>query len=404
MSDLKKEKMRVFYAEANYGSEEIDAAIKVLQEGRLALMAGKNVLELEKKISALFRKKYGLMTNSGSSANLLAMKSLGLKKSSKVITPALTFSTTVAPIVQSDLIPLFIDVEIDTLQIDSKTLKQIDLKDVSAIFVPNLIGNIANWNELSKFATENNLMLIEDSADTIGYDYQTELSDWADVTTTSFYASHVITGAGSGGMVTFKDRECFEIAQSLRGWGRRSSRYGESEDYQRRFDCKIGGFDYDDKYVFDDLGYNFLPSEISAAFAIVQLNNLKENIKNRSENFQLLKSQLANSSNFTTFKSYKNVYTGWLAFPLLLSGKLKGKRKEFQIFLEESGIQTRTIFTGNILRQPVAESFQWDSHGSFEVADEIMENGILLGCHNRMNDKKINYMLAKIFEAESSLV
>ena len=122
MSDLQKENMKVYYAEANYGSEEINAAIKVLKEGRLALMAGKNVQELEKQVAKLFKKKYGLMTNSGSSANLLAIKSLSLKKGSKVITPALTFSTTVAPIVQSDLVPLFIDAEIDTLQIDTKIL------------------------------------------------------------------------------------------------------------------------------------------------------------------------------------------------------------------------------------------------------------------------------------------
>ena len=404
MSEQIKEKMRVYYAEANYGSDEIEAAFKVLENGRLALMAGKNTKELEEKTAVLFRKKYGLMTNSGSSANLLAMKSLGLKKSSKVITPALTFSTTVAPIVQSDLVPLFVDVEIDTLQINTKALKMVDLENVSAICVPNLIGNIANWEELHTFAKENELKLIEDSADTIGYNYQTELLDWSDITTTSFYASHVVTGAGFGGMVTFKEKKYFEAAQSLRGWGRRSSKYGESEDYHRRFDCKIDGFDYDDKYVFDDLGYNFLPSEISAAFALVQLNNLEKNIQSRQENFQFLESQISSSINFKTFKSYKNVSTGWLAFPMLLTNKLKGKRKQFQIFLEKSGIQTRTIFTGNILRQPVSKKFEWDSCGDFNVADEIMENGVLLGCHNRMNDKKMNFMLEKIFEAESTLV
>jgi CDP-6-deoxy-D-xylo-4-hexulose-3-dehydrase len=401
MSDLSKQKMKVYYAEANYGSSEIDAAIKVLKDSRLELMAGKNVKKLEKKVAKLFKKKFGLMTNSGSSANLLAIKSLSLKEGSKVITPALTFSTTVAPIVQSNLVPLFIDVERDTLQIDTKILKSINLDNVSAICVPNLIGNIANWDELQEFSKENQLMLIEDSADTIGYDYSSNLPHWADVTTTSFYASHVVTGAGFGGMVTFNDKKYFETAQSLRGWGRRSSKYGETEDYNRRFDCKIDGFDYDDKYVFDDLGYNFLPSEISAAFALMQLNNLKDNVQNRWNNFKLIESKILSSPNFKTFQSYENVYTGWLAFPMLLTNKLKGKRKKFQIFLEQSGIQTRTIFTGNILRQPVSKTFEWDSHGSFDVADEIMENGILLGCHNRMNDKKINYMIEKIFEAES---
>jgi len=396
--------MRVFYAEANYGDDEIDAAIRVLQEERLALMCGKNVSKLEERVAKIFNKEFGLMSNSGSSANLLAVKGLNLKKGSKVITPSLTFSTTVAPLVQSELIPLFVDVELDTLQIDVEQLKSIELRDVTAICVPNLIGNIANWEKIYNFAKENNLMVIEDSADTIGYSYKTNLDDWADVTTTSFYASHVVTGAGFGGMATFKDKKHYDLAKSLRGWGRRSSLYDETEDYKRRFDCKIGGFDYDDKYVFDDLGYNFLPSELSAAFGLVQLDNLDKNIKNRWDNFNILKSAMSGSNNFRTFRSYENVYTGWLAFPLLLSDKLKGRRKEFQIFLEKSGVQTRTIFTGNILRQPVADKFAWDSHGSFEISDEIMQNGILLGCHNQMTKEKMDYMINKIYEAESAIV
>lgn len=395
--------MRVFYAEANYGQDEIDASIKILQEQRLSLMSGKNVIELEKNIAKIFNQSYGLMTNSGSSANLLAIKSLDLKKGSKVITPALTFSTTIAPLVQSGLVPYFIDVELETLQIDTSILSKIPLENVSAMMIPNLVGNIANWNEISKFAKKNNLTVIEDSADTIGYQYKSEASNWADITTTSFYASHVITGAGFGGMATFKNKTQYDLAKSLRGWGRRSSLYDETEDYKRRFSCKIGEFDYDDKYVFDDLGYNFLPSEISAAFALVQLSNLSKNIKKRIENFNYMYEALQNKENFKLCRSYDNVETGWLAFPIVLANKLEGRRKEFQIFLEEAGIQTRTIFTGNILRQPVAKKFKWGSFGSFEVSDQIMQNGLLLGCHNKMTHEKMDYMLKIIFKAEKSI-
>jgi len=392
--------MRVYYAEANYGKEEIEAVIKVLKEDRLAIMDGKQVHELEKKVATIFRKDFGLMTNSGSSANLLGVQGLQLPKQSKVITPALTFSTTVAPLVQSDLVPLFVDVELDTLQINTEALKEVPLENVSAICVPNLIGNIANWEEIYSFAKKNNLKIIEDSADTIGYEYKTDLSDWSDVSTTSLYASHVVTGSGFGGMATFKDKENYEYARSLRGWGRRSSQYGETEDYNRRFDCKIGGYDYDDKYVFDDLGYNFMPSEISAAFALVQIDNLESNLQGRVNNFKILSDSFSRSPNFETFKAYDNVYTGWLAFPMLLTNKLRGKRKQLQIFLEKAGIQTRTIFTGNILKQPVSNKFSWDSHGTFDVSDEIMQNGIMLGCHNQMNNEKLEYLQQKVFEAE----
>ena len=395
--------MRVFYAEANYGDDEIEAVLKVLKEDRLAIMDGKQVHELEAKVAGLFRKKYGLMTNSGSSANLLGIKGLRLPKDTKVITPALTFSTTVAPLVQSDLVPLFVDVEIDTLQIDTSILENIPLDNVSAICVPNLIGNVANWEEIYGFARANNLKIIEDSADTIGYRYETDLNDWSDVSTTSFYASHVVTGSGFGGMTAFKDEEDYIYAKSLRGWGRRSSQYGETEDYNRRFECKISGYDYDDKYVFDDLGYNFMPSEISAAFALVQLRDLENNLQGRANNFKTLSDSFSKSENFSMFHTYENVFTGWLAFPMLLTNKLKGKRKEFQIYLEKEGIQTRTIFTGNILKQPVAEKFIWDSHGSFEISDEIMQNGIMLGCHNQMDDEKMAYMQEIVFKAEAAI-
>ncbi len=136
---------KIFYAEASYSKDEIKEVNKVLEESRLALMDGPRVKELETKVAKLFNKSFGLMVNSGSSANLLGLLSLGLKKGTKVITPALTFSTTVAPIVQSGLIPLFVDVDRNTLQINTSILKKINLDDVSAIFVPNLIGNIANW-------------------------------------------------------------------------------------------------------------------------------------------------------------------------------------------------------------------------------------------------------------------
>ena len=394
---------KVYYAEANYSDEEIDAVMEVLKNNRLALMCGKNVQKLENRVSDIFNKEFGVMTNSGSSANLIGVQALNLKKGTKVITPSLTFSTTVSPIVQSGLKPFFIDVERETMQIDTSILKKIPLDEVSAICVPNLIGNVANWEEIYNFAKENNLKTIEDSADTIGYKYSTNINNWSDVSTTSFYASHVVTGAGFGGMTCFSERENYDLALSLRGWGRRSSLYGETEDYERRFNAKIDNINYDDKYIFDDIAYNFLPSEISAAFALVQVKNLEGNLKNRLENYNYLKDNLLSSNNFFVPSSYDNVETGWLAFPLILQNKLASKRKEVQIFLEKAGIQTRTIFTGNILRQPVAKKFEWDSFGNFTVSDNIMESGILLGCHNRQTKEKMDYMLEKLFEIESCL-
>ena len=395
---------KIFYAEACYSDEEIFEVTKVLKENRLALIDGPKVKELEKRVAKMFNKDYGLMVNSGSSANLIGVLSLNLRKGSKVITPALTFSTTVSPLVQSGLIPYFIDVDRDTLQLNTSILEKICLENVSAICVPNLIGNVANWQQIYNFARENNLKIIEDSADTIGYSYKSSISNWSDISTTSFYASHVITGAGFGGMTCFSNKEDYELALSLRGWGRRSSLYSNSEDYERRFNVKIDNMFYDDKYIFDDIAYNFLPSEISAAFALVQLKKLNINIEKRIENFNYLKNNLENSDNFYIPKTYSNVRTGWLAFPLILQSNLANKRREMQIFLEKEGIQTRTIFTGNIMRQPVSKKFKWDSFGDFEVSDEVMKSGILLGSHNRQPKENLDFLIMKIKEAEKKLI
>mgnify|MGYP001357209721 CR=1 FL=1 len=395
---------KIFYAEACYSDEEISEVTKVLKENRLALIDGPKVKELEKRVAKMFNKDYGLMVNSGSSANLIGVLSLNLRKGSKVITPALTFSTTVSPLVQSGLIPYFIDVDRDTLQLNTSILEKICLENVSAICVPNLIGNVANWQQIYNFARENNLKIIEDSADTIGYSYKSSISNWSDISTTSFYASHVITGAGFGGMTCFSNKEDYELALSLRGWGRRSSLYSNSEDYERRFNVKIDNMFYDDKYIFDDIAYNFLPSEISAAFALVQLKKLNINIEKRIENFNYLKNNLENSDNFYIPKTYSNVRTGWLAFPLILQSNLANKRREMQIFLEKEGIQTRTIFTGNIMRQPVSKKFKWDSFGDFEVSDEVMKSGILLGSHNRQPKENLDFLIMKIKEAEKKLL
>ena len=158
------------------------------------------------------------------------------------------------------------------------------------------------------------------------------------------------------------------------------------------------------KYIFDDIAYNMLPSEISAAFALVQFKKLENNINKRINNFSFLKENLSYSSNFYIPNTYENVKTGWLAFPLIFQRQLANKRREIQIFLEKAGIQTRTIFTGNIMRQPVAKKFKWDSFGNFDVSDEVMKSGILLGSHNRQSKENLEYIILKIKEVEELLL
>ncbi len=390
---MKREK--IYYGKAVYDNKEIKAVINVLKNSSLTLIDGKKVKELEKTVAKIFGKKFGLMVNSGSSANLLALSSFNFKKGSEVITPNLTFSTTVAPIYHLGLVPHFIGALKNKFIADASQIEKCINKKTVAIMIPNLLGNIADWKKINKIAKKFKLKIIEDSADTIGYKFNNKNTGrLSDVVTNSFYASHIINGAGTGGMVCFNNYKLYQRAKLLRGWGRSSATFNESEEISKRFNVKISGIDYDAKYIFSDLGYNFLPSEISAAFALEQIKKLKKNIEVRNKNFEYLKKFFKKFENFFNLpEQFKGVKTPWLAFPLVIKQNKLFDRKKMQIFFEKNGIQTRTVFTGNILRQPIMKNRFHKKHVNCStVANDVMKNGILLGCHQGMNKKQLDYI------------
>ncbi len=386
---------KIYYGKAVYDNKEINAVMRVLKNDSLTLIDGKKVKQLERTVSKIFGKKYGLMVNSGSSANLLALSSFKFKKGSEIITPNLTFSTTVAPIYQLGLIPHFVGVEENKFVADPSQIEKCINSKTVAIMIPNLLGNIANWKKIHAIAKKYKLKVIEDSADTIGYTIDKKNAGrYSDIVTNSFYASHIINGAGTGGIVCFNDFRLYQRAKLLRGWGRSSATFNESENIKKRFNVKISGIDYDAKYIFSDLGYNFLPSEISAAFALEQIKKLKNNIKIRNNNFEYLKKFFYKYHNFFKLpEQNKGVKTPWLAFPLVIKKNKIFNRKQMQTFFEKNYIQTRTIFTGNILKQPVMKNRIFKKHKkSDHIADDVMKNGILLGCHQGMNISDLNYI------------
>jgi CDP-6-deoxy-D-xylo-4-hexulose-3-dehydrase len=390
---------KIYYGYAVYDRKEINAVNDVLTKNNLTLIDGPSVKLFEKNVAKLFGKRFGLMVNSGSSANLLAIASLKLKKGSEIITPTLTFSTTVAPIYQLGMIPHFVDVEMNKFIINTEQIEKAINKKTKAIIVPNLLGNIPNYKKIYKIAKKYKIKIIEDSADTIGYTVNKKtFGKFTDIATTSFYASHIVTGAGFGGMACFNDKKLYEEAKILRGWGRSSATFNESEDIKKRFSAKVSGIPYDGKYIFLRMGYNFLPSEISAAFGLQQIKKLNNNISVRTKNFKYLKNF------FSKFQEYVNLpitnlnaRTPWLAFPLTIKKNKKFNRRDMQIYFEKNNIQTRTIFTGNILRQPIMKNFKYKSiKNSSLISDNVMENGILLGCHHGMKLNDLKHM-CKIF-------
>ena len=388
---MTKEKFtRVPYGSTVHGQEEIDAVISVLKE---STQMGAKVTSFENKIAQLFEKEYGLMTNSGSSALYLAIESLDLDDGAEVITPALTFATTVACLVKNNLIPSFVDVKEDTYCIDEMKIEKSITKKTRAILAPDLLGNICRWDLIKSIADKHNLLVLHDSADTLGATYKGKSPGvFTDLSITSFYGSHIINGAGNGGMLCSSDDSVIKKAKLLRSWGRSSSLFADSESIENRFQVYLDEIRYDAKFVFEEIGYQLEPSEISAAFGLIQLEKLSKNLELRRKFFDLHNKFFENYSDlFILPKETEDSHTGWLAYPLIVKENRKFTRTDLQIFLEKRNIQTRVVFTGNILRQPGFKNINCLGKAEdFVNSDKVMKGGMLLACHLGLNEESIN--------------
>ena len=386
-------KMRISYGKNVYDKKEINAVLNTLKK---STQMGVSVSSFEKKIARLSSKKYGLMVNSGSSALILALKILNFPKGSEIIAPCLNFGTAISSIILSNLKPIFVDCEVDTLQIDIKKIEKKISKKTRAFLIPNLIGNIPNWIEIKKLALKYNLKFIEDSADTLGAKINNKpTAVYSDISITSFYGSHVISCAGNGGIMLTNNKNYFSKAKVLRSWGRMSSLIKDSENIKKRLGIKLKGYSYDRKFVFSEAGYNFEPSEIGASFGLEQLKKFNAFSKIRNKNFMLHYNFFKKLNQYFILPRIgKNVKTNFLAYPVILKDNIKFSRKKFQTFLEKNKIQTRPIFTGNTLRHPAFENLTSKKNivNSFKNSDYIMKYGLLIGCHQGLNKNDISYI------------
>lgn len=409
--------LRVPYALSYHGKAEADAVLRVINEHRT--MKGTETRAFEAKVAGLFGKKYGVMVNSGSSANLLAVEILNLPPGSEVITPALTFITTVAPLIQKGLVPVFVDVEPRTFLPSISAIEKKITRRTRALMIPHLIGNVPDMKKLRALADKHKLYLVEDSCDTIGAKFLGKSTGaYSHISTTSFYGSHIINGAGGGGMVCVNDPAWYKNLLVLRGWGRSSSLFDDSEEIEKRFNVELAGIRYDSKFIFTEFGYNFLPLELSAAFASVQLRKLPRFMRIRRKNFNALRAFFAKFPQyFDVPEETKGAETNWLAYAILFKDNIPFSRIQLATHLERQNIQTRPIFTGNILRQPVftASKKGGDYPGyaslvtaghtggeirvaslrkqdDFPGADYVMRNGLLVGCHQSLTPRHIQHI------------
>jgi len=388
-------KRAIKYGGAMLDDREIEAVTKVMRTG---MAVGEQVRTFEARVAALLGHKYGIMVNSGSSALMMALRMLKLPKGSEVITPVLTFSTDVAAIVHAGYVPAFVDVVVDTYQIDLDRLERMITPNTRAILVPNLVGGVPDWDRLAQIARKHKLLLVEDSCDTLGCTLRGKPpGSRADISVTSFSIFHIITCLGNGGLVAVDDEKLWDWGLTLRSWGRSSEKYlhgSKRSESDGRFLENVDGVEYDGMFVFEDVAYGFIPNEAGAAFGHVQLDKLDLFFELRARNFAAHTRFLQRYPEvFIPAEVPEDVKTTWICYPVQLRPELGWSRRELQIHLEEAGIFTRVIFSGNITRQPMMRdvTYRVDPAG-YPVADQVMEYGLMLPCHPTMSEEDCAYL------------
>lgn len=377
-----------------YDRHEIAAVRKCLEEGWLT--TGPRTKVFEEKIAKIYNKKEGLFVNSGSSANLLAMELFDFPPGSEVITPACNFNTTVAPILQKELVPVFVDIKPSFYTLDPAELEKAVSKKTVAIFAPHLIGNLLDLPKIRDFAKKHQLVFIEDSCDTIDSHFAGKgTGSWSDVTTTSFYASHIITTGGAGGMLLLNDKKLRERARVFRDWGRGISRHDE-KIRSRLSTFKIDGEAYDSAFVFMERGYNMRPTEMQAAFGLSQLRNLKSFTAARAKNFERLYAFFARyPEHFILPETEPKAQVNWLAFPVTIAKGSPLKRNAFATYLEDHKIQTRPLFSGNITEHAAYRGVG-RAVGTLAHSTHVLKNSLLIGTHHGLDKRHIDYVTGVI--------
>lgn len=389
---------RIEYAGSVHDEREIEAVVEVLRAGPTALRIGKNVKRMEARVAELFGKRRGVMCNSGSSALYLAIEVLGLEPGDEIVTAAVTFSTDIAPMLRAGLVPVFVDVTPDTFQIDTEAIEPMIGPRTRAILAPNLIGNAPDWDRIRDIADRHGLLVIEDSCDALGLTLRgTPTGTRADISLTSFALSHIITAAGTGGMVCFDDDAMADRALLLRRWGRRSEiqLFGSTKGIENRFFSTLDdGLEYDNLFIFDEIGWNFEPSELSAAFGLVQLDKLPTNLARRQRNFELTSAHFARWPElFVLPRLTDGIETGWHMFPIIIEPGSGIRRAEFQQWMEQRGVDTRMVWTGNATRQPAFRNRPFrQPEAGLPNADRVMEWGLILPNNHSMGDEDCAYI------------
>lgn len=374
------------------------------------LTEGRFAKEFEKKFSNFLQVPYAILTNSGSSANLLALSALTspllgnkkIKKGDEVITVAAAFPTTINPIVQNGCVPIFLDIDLATLNINSSEIEKAITKKTKAIFLAHTLGNPFDLKTIIKIAQKYDLFVIEDACDALGSTYNNKfVGTFGDIGTFSFYPAHQIT-MGEGGALITKNPLLSRIIRSFKDWGRDCwCDTGCDNTCGKRFGWKLGKmpFGYDHKYIYSHMGYNLKITEMQAAIGIPQLEKLPRFIKKREENFRILYDALKKYEKyFTFFTATPRSKPCYFGFPITIKKKAGFTRTEIVKYLEENKIATRMLFGGNITKQPYFQGINYRILNNLQNTNYLMNNTFWIGVFPGITKPMINYIINKFRE------
>ena len=309
------------------------------------------------------------------------------------------FPTTLAPVIQNNLVPVFIDVDLGNYNIQVEKIEKAISSKTKALFVAHTLGNPADMSLICRLAKKYKLWLIEDNCDALGSKYKGKRTgSFGDISTLSFYPAHHIT-TGEGGAVVTNDKVLNRIIRSFRDWGRDCwCESGYDDSCKKRFNFKFGKlpFGYDHKYVYSHIGYNLKATDMQAAIGVAQLKKLPDFIDRRKDNFAILYNGLKAYGKSLILPTWeKEADPAWFCFPITVREGAGFKREELTLFLEKSGIQTRLIFAGNILRQPAFMNIKHRVVGGLFNTDIVMKNSFFIGVYPGIADKEMNYIIKK---------
>lgn len=395
------------YAGRVFDEHEMIEAVDNLLD--FTLTYGDKGVKFEREFAAALNSKFSVLANSGSSANLIAVTCLKskrmpspLKNGDKVITPATTFPTTLAPIIQNNLKPVFVDIDIETCNISEDALKEAISSDIKAMVIPHTLGNPNNMDLLMDLKEDYRLILMEDTCDAIGGTFDNKnVGTFGDVGTVSFYPAHHIT-MGEGGSVLTQDGMTSKILKSIREWGRDCwCLPGLSNTCNKRFGWKLGDLPegYDHKYIYSEIGYNLKVLDLQAAIGIEQLKKLPEFVKKRRDNFKAIYSHLKKYEDRIILPTWhKKANPSWFAFTITLKDDCGFARQDITSFLESRKIETRMVFAGNILKQPAYIDIEKEIRGSLANTDKVMHDTFFVGVYPGITQEKLKFMLESFDE------